>query len=205
MSGTRPGPGNRRARRRVAVLVVVTIAWLATGAAVRSAAPAVARVAEGTDEPAGWRGHGADAVRYRWPVPGPVVRTWDPPVTRYAAGHRGVDLAVVTGERVVAMAAGVVGWSGVVAGIAWVSVDHADGIRTTVGPMATIAVRRGDRVVAGARLGTATGRAHATAGVTSGGGLHVSARRDGDYVDPATLVGDLVPTLLVPGDVRLGP
>ena len=44
---------------------------------------------------------GADAVRFGWPVPGPVVRTWDPPATRYAAGHRGVDLAVVPGERVI--------------------------------------------------------------------------------------------------------
>ncbi len=205
MRATRPGPGRRPARRRVAVLVVVILAWLAAGATVRSAAPAVARVSEGSEEPASPPGHGAAVVRYQWPAPGPVVRTWDPPVTRYAAGHRGVDLAVTAGERVVAMADGVVGWAGVVAGTAWVSVDHADGIRTTVGPMATIAVGRGDRVGAGARLGTATGRAHSTAAATSGEGLHVSARRDGDYVDPATLVGDLVPTLLAPGDVRLGP
>lgn len=203
MRTTRPGGRSRSLWIRTAVVVLAATSWAVAGAGVLGAVPAAARVSEGGGDPGAWADR-MSPVRLRWPADAVVLHPWDPPGSPYAAGHRGVDLAVAPGARVVAMGDGVVGWAGVVAGTAWVSIDHAGGIRTTVGPMATIAVVVGRPVIAGAVLGTATGRAHAT---PSGflPGLHVSARRDGVYIDPASLVGDLVPTLLPPGDVRLGP
>lgn len=133
---------------------------------------------------------------HRWPVDGPVVGTWDAPTNPYLAGHRGVDLAVGPATTVRASASGRVGFAGVVAGRAWVSVDHGHGLRTTVGPMATTAVAAGDAVTASTVLGTAAGTAHADGSTPRTSRLHWSARVDGTYVDPAPLVGRLVATLL---------
>lgn len=133
-----------------------------------------------------------------WPVAGRLVSAWDEPAGPYGPGHRGVDLAVDRGQPVSAMGVGVVGWAGTVAGTAWVSVDHVGGMRTTVGPMATIVVAPGEVVGAGTTVGTAAGTAHATSLHGPTGALHVSVRIDGVYVDPTSLVGRLVPTLLPP-------
>lgn len=143
---------------------------------------------------------GAPAGDLDWPVAGAVVAGFDPPPSPYAAGHRGVDLAVARGDVVAAMGDGTVGFAGMVAGRAWISVDHAGGLRTTVGPMATVTVAAGDAVGAGDVVGTAAATAHATAAEPRTGRLHVSARVAGDYVDPATLVGPLVATLLERSD-----
>ena len=35
----------------------------------------------------------AEAAGAVWPIPGAVVRGYDPPEVRWAGGHRGVDLA----------------------------------------------------------------------------------------------------------------
>lgn len=145
------------------------------------------------DVPAGSR------ARYAWPVVGQVVDGFRAPSNPYGPGHRGVDLAVAPGTPVRAMGPGTIGFAGVVAGRAWVSVDHVGGVRTTVGPLSTIVVRVGDRVGRQV-LGTAAATAHADARRTVTGRLHVSARVDGAYVDPTLLVGDrLVATLLDPG------
>lgn len=121
------------------------------------------------------------------PVIAPVLRGFDAP-TPYGPGHRGVDLGAPPGTRVRASAAGLVTFAGHVVGNLWVTVDHGV-LRTTVGPLATTAVRRGDRVRRGSVLGT-SGHAHGRAGV------HWSARRDDTYVDPSTagrVVASLVP------------
>ncbi len=133
---------------------------------------------------------------HRWPVAGVLVTGWDPPRSPYGPGHRGVDLAVAPGERVRATADGVVAFAGPVAGRAWVSVEHAWGIRTTVGPLAVVAVTAGDRVTTTTVVGTAAGTAHADQHEAMTGRLHVSARVADTYVDPTPLVGAWVATLL---------
>lgn len=86
------------------------------------------------------------------PLPGSVLRGFDD-VGRFAAGHRGVDLAGSDGEPVLAGAPGVVHFAGSVAGRPTVSVDHGNGWRTTYQPVrATVAT--GDVVEAGQRIGT---------------------------------------------------
>jgi murein DD-endopeptidase MepM/ murein hydrolase activator NlpD len=122
-----------------------------------------------------------------------VVAGFDAPAGPYAAGHRGVDLSAVVGQEVLAAAAGTVAFAGTVAGRGVVSVDHADGRRTTYEPV-TPSVRAGDPVAAGAvlgRVGTAPGHCLPTAC------LHWGVRRGEEYEDPLRLLG-AAPVRLLP-------
>ncbi len=122
----------------------------------------------------------------RWPLAGPprVVRAFDPPPQRWAAGHRGVDLLARDGAVVRAAGAGSVTFAGPLAGRGVVVVTHGDGTRTTYEPV-TATVTRGDRV----RAGDALGR------LTAAGGhclplacLHWGRRRGDVYLDPMLLL-----------------
>lgn len=138
--------------------------------------------------PTGWS-QGA----YLPPVVGQVVRGFQAPVSPYGPGHRGVDFAAAAGQPVRAMADGIVGFAGTVVGHGWVSVDHPDGLRTTVGPLREIGVSPGDRVRSGEVVGSVGDGAHARPG-----SLHVSVRRDDTYLDPMRLLaaGNLRATLV---------
>lgn len=136
---------------------------------------------------------------YDWPVPGPPVVGFRAPSHDYGAGHRGVDLAVEAGQAVHPMAEGVVTWSGVVAGAPWTTVTHRDGIVTSYGPLQRASTRpMGTAVDHDDVIGRARGDAHEDTGW-----LHVGARREGRYVDPALLVAasPTVATLVGPGEV----
>lgn len=114
------------------------------------------------------------------PVGGAVVRGFDPPATRYGAGHRGVDLAAAAGQPVVAALGGTVTFAGRVAGVSWITVGHGGGLDTTYGPVEPAAVAAGDVVAAGSVLGfVAAGAAH----------LDWGARLDDRYIDPLGLLG----------------
>ena len=113
------------------------------------------------------------------PVPGDVVREFAPPPTRYAAGHRGVDLQAGGGEPVVAAMGGIVSFSGTVAGVGWVTVDHGGGLDTTYGALDPRTVAAGQRVGRGSLLGfLALGARH----------LDWGARLEGEYLDPLSLL-----------------
>lgn len=116
-----------------------------------------------------------------------VLRGFAAPAQRWLPGHRGVDLRAATGTIVRAPAGGVVAFVGVVAGKPVVSIDHADPdgeglIRTTYEPI-TSAVAAGAPIRAGEALGTVAGGSHC-----AGDCLHWGARRDGEYVDPLSLL-----------------
>lgn len=138
---------------------------------------------------------GAARVDYGWPTgaEGDVVRAFAAPPERWAAGHRGADLALTDGAAVHSAAEGVVAFAGTVAGRGVVSVDHADGVRTTYEPLLAT-VRRGQRVGAGEVLGHLTGVDHCAPEHC----LHWGARRGRDgYLDPLSLLeGDVVIRLL---------
>jgi len=130
-----------------------------------------------------------------WPLqPRPaVVAGFDPPASRYGAGHRGVDLAGGLGARVRTALAGRVSYAGRLAGRGVVVVDHGS-TRTTYEPVAAT-VHVGDRL----RAGTVIGRLQLF-------GSHCFPRsclhwgliegRD-HYLDPLTLVG-AAPVRLLP-------
>ncbi|MFD1721814.1 peptidoglycan DD-metalloendopeptidase family protein [Amnibacterium endophyticum] len=134
--------------------------------------------------------------RWAWPVDDHrVLRGFEAPATPYAAGHRGVDLAVAPSERVRAPDDGVVAFAGPVAGRPVLSIDHA-GVRSTLEPVASD-LRVGDVVRRGQDVGTlAAGSTHA-AGV-----LHLGARvRVGAgwaYVSPLLHLGGAHRAVLLP-------
>jgi len=122
------------------------------------------------------------------PLGGPVRvgRRFAPPASRYARGHRGVDLVGVPGTPVRAAGPGVVVYAGVLAGRGVVSVEHGGGLRTTYEPLDPITVVRGQHVPTGALLGR-IGVGHP--GCTAAGCLHWGLRRGRDYLDPLILLG----------------
>lgn len=159
-----------RSRRAAAALAAVLV-FLLPGAP-----PAAAQAAE---------------VTYRPPVPGPVIDPFRAPSSPYGPGNRGLDYATTPGDPVVAPADGEVTFAGQVGGNLHVVVLHADGIRTSLSFLASVAVRRGQVVAAGEVVGRA------------GAGLHFGARRGEEYLDPATLLQP--PEQRPTGRVRLVP
>ncbi len=143
----------------------------------------------------------AGELDYDWPVPGAPIAPFDLREGGYAAGHRGVDLPADAGTPIHPMADGVVVWSGQVAGDAWTSVLHPDGVTTSYGPLQVPAgTPFGAAVTRADVIGRARGDAHGQSGR-----VHVGARREGRYVDPAGLVAgapDMVATLVGAGEVR---
>lgn len=138
---------------------------------------------------------GADASSgHRWPVtPGIVTQRFDQPLHPWSPGHRGVDLHVDQDSVVRASHGGRVAFAGTVVDRTWITIDHGGDLRTTVGPMATVEVEPGQWLARGARLGRPV--------LDDPGhrGLHWSARRGGEYLDPLSLLGVVVPTLVGPG------
>ena len=106
------------------------------------------------------------------PVPGAVVRGFDPPASRFGAGHLGADLAAPPGTPVRAAGPGVVSFAGTVAGAKHVVIAHAGNLRTSYSFLASISVRRGETVRAGQTVGTTGGRGEGHDGIV----LHVGLR-----------------------------
>lgn len=126
------------------------------------------------------------AAGFGWPLrPRPAVLvSFDPPEHDWLSGHRGVDLAAASDQPVFAAADGTVVFAGDVAGKPAVSVDHANGLRTTYEPVRAV-VRAGQRVSRGTQLGVVAAGHPGCPGTC----LHWGARRGRDhYLDPLTLV-----------------
>jgi murein DD-endopeptidase MepM/ murein hydrolase activator NlpD len=122
-----------------------------------------------------------------WPLgPRPdLVDPFDPPDTPYGPGNRGVDLAGTVGQRVLAVADGVVAYAGAVGGRGVVVVSHGP-LRSTYEPV-TATVEVGDAVRAGQPLGVL---AAVGSPCPPGTCLHLGILRGTRYVDPLWLLGD---------------
>ena len=114
---------------------------------------------------------------YSPPVDAPVVDPFRPPATPYGPGNRGLEYATVPGTPARAIGAGTVTFAGRVAGRGVVTVEHPDGLRSSLTGLVEVRVTAGDRVDRGQVLGT-------TAAL-----LHLGVRRGDEYVDPAALFG----------------
>lgn len=121
------------------------------------------------------------------PVEAPVTDPFRAPACPWCPGNRGIEYGTPPGAAVRAVAAGTVTFAGDVAGTRYVVVELAGGWRVTYGNLADREVGRGDRVVAGQRLGTTAGRFHfglrdrAAAGDPPG---------DDAYLDPTPYLGE---------------
>ncbi|HZE28538.1 MAG TPA: peptidoglycan DD-metalloendopeptidase family protein [Gaiellaceae bacterium] len=118
-----------------------------------------------------------------WPVTGPIGDPFGPRGNRF---HAGIDIVAPGGTPVSAAVSGSVTWAARLAG-GWgnlVVVAHAGGVRTMYAHLASIAVRVGQRVGAGDRLGTVGATGDAT-----GPHLHFEVRLRGAAVDPRPALG----------------
>jgi murein DD-endopeptidase MepM/ murein hydrolase activator NlpD len=106
------------------------------------------------------------------------------PFTGRRASHKGIDFAGPFGTEVVAVAAGIVTWSGLRSGYGeLVEINHGGGIITRYAHNSENLVEVGDVVTRGqtiALLGD-TGRA-------TGPNLHFEVLRDGEAVDPLPFI-----------------
>jgi murein DD-endopeptidase MepM/ murein hydrolase activator NlpD len=136
-------------------------------------------------------------AEWAWPLQPrpPVIRGFLLGPTPWSAGHRGVDLLTAPGAAVHAPAAGMIRFTGVIAGRPVLSIDHGGGLISSVEPVLGLrtageVVRRGDVV------GTiAPGATHCSPRTC----LHWGVRRNGQYIDPLTLLpGQRGPIVLLP-------
>jgi murein DD-endopeptidase MepM/ murein hydrolase activator NlpD len=114
------------------------------------------------------------------PLAAPITSPFGPRGVRF---HAGVDMPSPTGTPVGAAAAGRVAYAGWLDG-GWgrlVAVAHSGVVRTLYAHLSTVEVRVGQRVAAGARLGTVG----ATGTRTTGPHLHFEVRVRGAAADPA--------------------
>jgi murein DD-endopeptidase MepM/ murein hydrolase activator NlpD len=132
------------------------------------------------------------ALRYRPPVEAPISDRFRLPQGHYGPGNRGLEYRTAPGQPVRSIGRGVVAFAGQVAGRLVVSVDHPDGLRSSLVGLAAIRVRVGDHVAAGQAVGLAARV------------LHLGVRRDGRYLDPSTLFTERGPARLVPRIARVG-
>jgi peptidoglycan hydrolase-like protein with peptidoglycan-binding domain len=112
------------------------------------------------------------------PMPDPYGNLFGPRGNRF---HSGIDYPAQRGAPVDAAASGQVIFAGWAAG-GWgklVTLAHASGVRTMYAHLSRVAVRVGQRVVAGQRVGRVGASGHA-----SGPHLHFEVRLGGAAVDP---------------------
>ena len=135
--------------------------------------------------------------RGQWPLPGSpkVVRSFDPPLTPYGSGHRGVDLAAEAGMPVLAAVDGRVTFAGSVAGRGVVTIDHGD-VNTTYEPV-TAQLTVGQPVRAGEAIGVVAGGGHCASRC-----LHWGLRAGQEYLNPLLLVRGRSAVALVAADRR---
>ena len=131
----------------------------------------------------------AGAEEYRPPVEGQVVDPFRPPAEVWQAGNRGIDYQTGPDTPVLASASGQVIFAGQVASDWHVTLEHADGLRTSYSYLASVAVTVGEQVPLGGVVGTSAGR------------FHFGVRApDGTYLDPQQLVAAPVARLVPGGD-----
>ena len=167
----------------IALVAVVALAGAATSA------PSVAAIADAAT-PGGIELEGRG---WMWPVDDfRLDRAYEAPAHQYGAGHRGIDLRPVDGLTVTAPAAGVVAFAGAVAGRGILTIDHGDGLVTTLEPIDT-ALAAGEPLARGDEVGTI-----ALGGHSAPGALHFGVRLHGEYLNPLLLLGGVPRAVLLP-------
>lgn len=132
----------------------------------------------------GGHAHAPGYGSYAWPVKGPVIRDFEPPDDPYGPGHRGIDIAASFGSEMRSAQDGSVAFAGWINGSLFISIDHADGVRTTYSWLSAVAVSKGEAVVRGQVIGR-TGRGHPHDPTPH---LHFGARVGRTYIDPMLLL-----------------
>ena len=125
---------------------------------------------------------GEVAPSFAWPARGEVICPFRPAQGSYGAGgHAGIDISLPRGSDVRASAAGTVSFAGNTPVGRCVSVMHGGGFKTTYVSLEATAVRRGEKVARGQKLGTSDGSRDRS---SSSPHLHFGLFLDGRAVDP---------------------
>lgn len=147
----------------------------------------------------------AQARSWRAPVDGPLLRAFQLGTDPYAAGqHRGVDLGAPPGSTVRSACGGRTTFAGRVPRGGLTVAVRCGSLIATYQQLGASALRGGQAVVAGARVGEV---GHSRDPRTPAAHVHLGAREaaTGDYVDPLTLFGAGRPVLPLAPPVRHGP
>lgn len=132
--------------------------------------------------------------QWQWPLAGDIVvlRPFDGPPQNWLPGHRGVDLAASEGRSVLAPQDGVVSFRGQVVDRQVLVIDHGHGFKSSFEPVSSdLAV--GQRVAARELIAEVSTGAHCSLRC-----VHWGVRLHGQYIDPALLIEDLRPSVLLP-------
>lgn len=170
-------------------MATIVLTTSVAAAAVFGPAPAA-----GNAEAARPAADGPVGASWQWPVAPPhaLLAPFEAPPTPYAAGHRGIDIAAAPGSVVLATADGTVSFAGVVVDRPVLSVQHGDGLVSSVEPVVA-GVSAGDAVRAGQAVGVVASGAHC-----DGRCIHLGVRLHGEYVNPLALLGTLDRAVLLP-------
>ncbi len=169
-----------RRHRVVAALLALLVASSGAGAPGSAVAAVPASV-----EPS--------AAAWVWPAsPFRLERPFVAPPHDYGPGHRGLDLTPLGADGLVAPAAGIVAFAGQVAGRGILTIDHGDGLVTTLEPIDS-ALTAGTPVGRGDPVGTLSTGGHAEPGA-----LHFGVRLHGEYINPLVLLGGVPRAVLLP-------
>ncbi|MFI2752757.1 M23 family metallopeptidase [Cellulomonas sp. P22] len=183
----------------LAVLTVGTLAGSLTyGGVVVGAAPDATPLSGAAQTPSSARPQSPGP--YAPPVSdGVVVRGFEAPPERWAAGHRGIDLAAQTGQEVLAPADGVVTFAGPVVDRDVLTILHPDGRRSSLEPV-TSTLSPGDTVAQGQVVGHLQGTVHHCVRASC---VHWGVREGDVYVDPSGLLPGAAPVVLLPERARV--
>lgn len=132
--------------------------------------------------------------RWDWPVPTPhsIVRAFKAPRHRYAAGHRGIDVAAHSGSPISAPTEGVVYFAGHVVDRDVVTLVIDGDVLVSFEPV-TSNMRPGTAVHRGENVGTVS-----TGGHCDSRCLHLGVRVDGEYVSPLLFLSGVTRAVLLP-------
>lgn len=117
------------------------------------------------------------------PALGYLTSNYGPRMSPYAGKlkmHEGIDIGAPIGTPIVSPADGVITYSGPKPGFGnLVQIDHGYGVETIYGHMATMTVKKGQRVTRGDKIATV-----GNVGFSTGPHLHYEIRVNGTPVDP---------------------
>jgi len=117
-----------------------------------------------------------ELVLYEPPVLTQVVDPFRPPASFAGPGNRGLEYGNAGGRVVASAAAGLVTFAGPVAGRSAITIEHADGVRTTYTGLREIWVEQWQYLRQGATIAIAES------------GFHFGARIRDRYLDPQILL-----------------
>jgi len=129
------------------------------------------------------------------PIPAPAfpVAQFEMPLSRYAAGHRGIDYSVTIDEPLTAPHDGTIAFAGWVADKPVVAIQHENGFRTAFEPACTD-LPVGTPVITGQPFGKVCPSINYTSHCQPWFCLHFSLRHNGLYLSPLALIGGLSPS-----------